>query len=61
MPETPKNTAPVRISANPEDRIVGIEENFMTVPFFHPAILLVMRLLVPFPRFGAVTHYAVVP
>jgi hypothetical protein len=40
MPETPKNTVPATISADAADRMVEIDENFMAVPFFHPAILL---------------------
>jgi hypothetical protein len=60
MPENAKNTIQARIGPIPDERTAEIEENFMIVPFFHPAILLVMRLWVPFPHFGAVTHYKAV-
>jgi hypothetical protein len=40
MPEAPKTTVPATISADADDRMIEIDENFMAVPFFHPAILL---------------------
>jgi hypothetical protein len=43
MPETPKKTVPATINADADDRTVEIDENFMTVPFFDPAILLCQK------------------
>ena len=43
MPEIPRKTAPVRTSADADERMAEIDENFMTVPFFDPAISLCQK------------------